>query len=564
MTADAPFVRLHPDDNVAIAKRHVNRGTAFELSGAESPRGVARGTRTAAAAAITTRDRIDLGHKIAIASIRHGEPVRKFGQLIGYATVDIQPGDWVHSHNLAVGELHLDYQFATDVPPPPAPIEGRTFLGYRRADGRAATRNYIAVVSTVNCSATTSKYVVQALTGGSSGRSLLADFPNIDGVLALIHKGGCAMQYGGEDHQQLARTLAGFARHPNIAAYLVVGLGCETGQSSFLVDNHLVQLAGSAAPNSNPYARDTASARGAALAGSTADEVELRPAGGGPLVMNIQDVGGVARTVDRAVGALREMLPEANRVQRVPIPASEIILGTNCGGSDGYSGVTANPALGIASDMLVACGGTSILAETSEIYGGEHLLTRRAVTREVGEKLIERIRWWERYVEMFGVQIDNNPSVGNKRGGLTTIYEKSLGAIAKGGSTALRAVYQYAEPVTEKGFVVMDTPGYDPASVTGIIAGGANVIAFTTGRGSCFGCKPVPTIKIASNTPMFERMRDDMDINAGRIIDGASVEDVGREIFERVLAVASGEHTTSEAQGIGDEEFCPWSIGPVL
>ena len=551
MPADSPFVRLHPEDNVAIAKRHVAKATAFELPAAEPRRGVTCN------GSITTREPVDLGHKLAIAPIRRGEAIRKFGQLIGYATEDIQAGEWVHSHNLAVGDLHLDYQFATDVPPPPAPIEGRTFLGYRRPDGRAATRNYIAIVSTVNCSATTSKYVAQALTGGHNGRSLLADFPNIDGIIALVHKGGCAMQYGGEDHQQLARTLAGFARHPNIAAYLVLGLGCETAQPSFLVDNHLVQLAPSLGRSSTPSARDSAPhAR-------TADGVELRPARG-PLVMNIQDMGGVARTVDRAVGVLREMLPDVNRVERVPIPASEIMLGTECGGSDGYSGVTANPALGIASDMIVACGGTAILSETSEIYGGEHLLTRRAISREIGEKLIERIRWWERYAGQFGVQIDNNPSVGNKRGGLTTIYEKSLGAIAKGGSTALRAVYQYAEPVTEKGFVVMDTPGYDPASVTGMIAGGANVVVFTTGRGSCFGCKPVPTIKIATNTPMFERMRDDMDINAGRIIDGASVAEVGREIFEKILAVAGGEQTKSEAQGIGDEEFCPWSIGPVL
>jgi altronate hydrolase len=344
------------------------------------------------------------------------------------------------------------------------------------------------------------------------------------------------MQYWGEDHQQLSRTLAGFARHPNIGAYLVLGLGCETGQASFLANNY----------------------------GLTQLQVPGREDQPLPLILNIQDVGGVAKTVDRAVGILKEMLPEANRVERVPIPVSEIILGTNCGGSDGYSGATANPALGFASDLLVAHGGTTILAETPEIHGGEHLLTRRAVSRSVGEKLVERIEWWRHYTGMFGVQIDNNPSVGNKQGGLTTIYEKSLGAIAKAGTTALREVYRYAEPVTEKGLVVMDTPGFDPASVTGLIAGGANMVVFTTGRGSCFGCKPVPSIKVATNTPMYERMIDDMDINAGRIIDGASLEEVGREIFEKIIAVAGGEPTKSESQGIGDEEFCPWSIGPVL
>ncbi len=347
------------------------------------------------------------------------------------------------------------------------------------------------------------------------------------------------MQFGGEDHQQLARTLAGFAKHPNIGGYLVLGLGCETGQGSFLVDRHgLVQLEGPGG-----------------VSGSS-DPV--------PLVMNIQDEGGVRKTVDRAAGVLKEMLPEVNSVERTQIPVSELILGTECGGSDGNSGVTANPAVGVASDLLVAAGATSILGETPEIFGGEHLLTRRAQSRDVGEKLVALIEWWKDYAAKFGVEINNNPSVGNKAGGLTTIYEKSLGAIAKGGSTALREVYQYAEQVTTRGFVVMDTPGYDPASITGMVAGGANVLVFTTGRGSCFGCKPVPCIKISSNSPMFDRMIDDMDINAGRILEGASVQEVGQEIFDEIIAVASGKQTKSEAQGIGEEEFCPWAIGPVL
>jgi len=517
VVTECPFVRLHLDDNIAIAKTGVPKETEFQLD--------------VAGPTIRTRDVIDLGHKVAVTRIAQGGPVRKFGQLIGFATEDIDPGDWLHAHNLAVGELSLDYAFATEVPPDPEPITGRTFQGYRRSDGRAATRNYIGLISTVNCSATTSKYVAQGI-----DESMLADFPNIDGIIPLVHEGGCAMQYGGEDHEQLARTLAGFAKHPNIAAYLVLGLGCETGQGSFLVDRHqLTQLE---------------------IPGQESEPL--------PLLMNIQEVGGVAKTVDRALGVLREMLPEVNQVERVPIPVSEIMLGTECGGSDGNSGVTSNPAVGIASDLLVAHGGTTILGETPEIYGGEHILTRRAATREIGEKLIELIHWWEKYTAMFGVKIDNNPSVGNKKGGLTTIYEKSLGAIAKGGSTALREVYRYADPVTQKGFVIMDTPGFDPASVTGMVAGGANMVVFTTGRGSCFGFKPVPTIKISSNTPMYERMIDDMDVNAGQILEGASVDEVGREIFEKIIAVAGGEKSKSEQQGIGEEEFCPWSIGPVL
>jgi altronate hydrolase len=515
--ADSSFLILHPEDEIAIAKVNTGAGSEIHVGG---PHG-----------AVQTLESIEIGHKVAIRPIPAGAPVRKFGQVIGFAEHDIAPGEWVHTHNVTIGDLELDYAFASETPPDPEPLENRTFPGYRRSDGRMATRNYIGIVSMVNCSATASKYVAARF-----DKAMLADYPNIDGVIPLVHRGGCAFQYGGEDHLQLNRVLAGFATHPNIAAYVILGLGCETAQGSFLADEHgLVQL-----------------------------DIPGGGKGSLPLVMNIQDEGGVAKTVDRAVAVLKDMLPEVNRVTRTPIPVSELILGTECGGSDGNSGVTANPAVGVASDLLVAHGATSILGETPEIYGAEHMLTRRAISREVGEKLIERIRWWEEYTGKFGVQINNNPSVGNKQGGLTTIYEKSLGAIAKGGSTALKQVYQYAEPVTEKGFVIMDTPGFDSASVTGMIAGGANVVVFTTGRGSCFGCKPVPTIKIASNTPMYERMIDDMDLNAGSILDGVSVEEVGKEILEKIIAVAGGEQTKSEQQGIGEEEFTPWSIGPVL
>lgn len=515
VSRSSSVISLHPDDNIVVAARNVPEGAVVDVNG-----------RT-----ITAREGIDLGHKLATKLIPKGAPVRKFGQTIGFATVDIVVGSWVHTHNVEAGPLCLDYAYSSEIPADPQPITGRTFAGYRRHDGRAATRNYIAVISTVNCSAYTSRLIAQQF-----DRRLLEKYPNIDGVIPLVHKHGCAMQYGGEDHQQLNRTLAGFARHANIGAYLIVGLGCETGQASFLADSEdLVQI-----------------------------DVPGRPKGTTPLILNMQDVGGIKNTVRRGTEILEDMLPEANKVFREPIPVSELILGTNCGGSDGNSGVTANPALGFASDLLVAHGSTSVLAETPEIYGGEHTLTRRAVTRAVGEKLIERIKWWEHYTSMFGTQINNNPSVGNKKGGLTTIYEKSLGAIAKGGTTALREVYQFAEPIRSKGFVIMDTPGYDPVSVTGLVAGGCNIVVFTTGRGSCFGCKPAPSIKVATNTPMYERMIDDMDINAGVILDGVEVEEVGRQIFEKIIAVAGGEKTRSEAQGVGDDEFAPWAIGPTL
>jgi altronate hydrolase len=510
-------VHLRPQDNIAIASRHLPQGLEVQHNGAT----------------LTLSRRIGMGHKVALRVIEKGEAVYKYGQIIGFASQDIAPGDHVHVHNVSADAFERDYAFCSECPPPPASAEPRYFQGYDRGDGRYGTRNYLAIISTVNCSASTSKYISERVR--ASG--LLAKYPNVDGVVAITHKGGCAIQYDGPDHHQLDRTLAGFAKHPNVAAYLLVGLGCETGQAIHLIENQgLAQV----------------SFRGGSQGRA------------GPLVLTIQECGGIGKTVDAGVRAIAEMLPRVSDIQRTKLPASKLILGTNCGGSDGNSGVTANPALGVASDLLVAQGGTSIIGETPEIYGAEHLLTRRAVSRAVGEKLVERIKWWEWYTSIFGAEINNNPSPGNKEGGLTTIYEKSLGAIAKGGSTAMVDVVGYAEPVKAKGFVVMDTPGHDPVSMTGIVAGGANVLVFTTGRGSVFGCKPAPSIKVATNSPLYQHMIDDMDINAGVILEGTPVEEVGRRIFEEILAVASGKKTKSELSGVGEEEFAPWSIGPTL
>jgi altronate hydrolase len=518
-------VHLRPDDNIAVAARNLPAGAEVQFDG-----------RT-----VALPQRIGLGHKVAIRPIRKGEAVYKYGQIIGFASQDIAAGAHVHVHNVAADAFERDYAFCRDCPPRPSlpgrddpgSLTLRTWRGYDRGPERPeyqryGTRNYVAVISTVNCSASTNKYISERFRTGD----LLKPYPNVDGVLAITHKAGCAMQYGGADHNQLDRTLAGFARHPNVGAYILLGLGCETGQAIHLIENQgLVQLNGARKP---------------------------------PVVITIQECGGISKTVDAGVRAVAELLPRVNDVRRVPLTADTIMLGTNCGGSDGNSGVTANPALGVASDLLVSQGGTTILGETPEIYGAEHLLTRRAVSRAVGEKLVERIKWWEWYTGIFGAEINNNPSPGNKEGGLTTIYEKSLGAIAKAGSSAMVDVVHYAEPVKAKGFVVMDTPGYDPVSMTGIVAGGANVLVFTTGRGSVFGCKPAPSIKVATNTPMFSHMIGDMDIDAGVILDGTPVEEVGRQIFEMILAVASGEKTKSELNGVGEEEFAPWSIGPTL
>lgn len=517
-------VHLRPADNIAVAARGIPAGTSLDFDGGTVP--VAGG--------------IEMGHKFAVRPIKEGDAVYKFGQVIGFAAKAIGVGEHVHVHNVKAEAFARDYAFGADRPAPlPPPADELSFMGYDRGPGKPAhrrygTRNYIAVISTVNCSASTSKYITERI----KASGVLKDYPNVDGVIPIVHKQGCGHQYEGPDHKQLEQTLAGFANHPNVAAYILIGLGCEIVQARELVEHQhleLIQLGGGA-------------------------KVTKRP----PTVLTIQEIGGIGKTTDAGVKAVIDMLPWVNDVRRVQLPAKHILLGTNCGGSDGNSGVTANPALGVASDLVIQHGGTSILAETPEIYGAEHVLTRRAVSEEVGQKLVDRIKWWEWYTSVFGAEINNNPSPGNKKGGLTTIYEKSLGAIAKAGSTAMVDVVRYAEPVTAKGFVVMDTPGYDPVSMTGVVAGGANVCVFTTGRGSVYGCKPAPCLKVATNTPLYERMESDMDINAGVILDGTPVEVVGRQIFDAILATASGQKTKSEIHGVGEEEFAPWQIGPTL
>ncbi len=521
VAVDGPkAVVLRADDTVAVAARPLPRGFVLEAGGR----------------AIEIREPIGLGHKVALSDISPGEQVRKYGQIIGFASKAIQAGSLVHVHNLKADLFERDYAFATESPVSPPPGEPRTFRGYLRPDGRVGTRNFIAVISTVNCSASTSRYVADRFRDNSWRK----DYPNVDGVFAITHKGGCGLPFEGPDHKILERVLAGFANHPNVAAYVIVGLGCEVGFAQHLVDTQDLVTLGPAQGNGH------------------------RKPGPRPRTLNIQEEGGITRTVESAVRAVHELLPEANSWVRTEQPASKICLAMECGGSDGNSGVTANPALGVAADLLVAHGGTAVLGETTEIYGAEHLLTRRAVSREVGQKLVDHIKWWEWYTGIFGAKIDNNPSPGNKAGGLTTIYEKSLGALAKAGSTALVDVVPYAAPVDRPGLIFMDTPGYDPPCTTGLIAGGANVLVFTTGRGSVLGLKPTPCIKLATNTPMYERMIADMDLDAGPILEGEPVAEVGRSLFEMILDVASGAPTKSEQQGVGEEEFAPWTIGPTL
>ena len=464
------------------------------------------------------------GHKLASRKISKGEPVLKYASVIGYAAQDIAAGAHVHTHNLEFRAVDVAYEFGTNLRPVAPVAAPDTFMGYRRPGGRVGTRNYIAVLTSVNCSATAARQIAAHFTPEK-----LAAYPNVDGVVAFVHGTGCAMGGDGTGFEVLQRTLWGYARNPNFGGVLLAGLGCEMMQIDWLIEAY-----------------------------------GLTP---GPLfqTMNIQDVGGLRRSVELGIAKIDAMLPLANDVQREPCPASELMVALQCGGSDAWSGITANPAVGHACDLLVAQGGTGVLAETPEVYGAEHLLTARATSREVGDKLIDLIHWWEDYTARNRGSMDNNPSPGNKKGGLTTILEKSLGAVAKGGTTPLMGVYKYAEPVTAKGFVFMDSPGYDPASVNGQIASGCTLVCFTTGRGSAFGAKPSPSMKVATNTQMFNRLEEDMDINAGSILsDGASVEDVGREIYQMWLRMASGEKTKSEEQGLGDYEFVPWQIGAVM
>ncbi|HSV21439.1 MAG TPA: altronate dehydratase family protein [Xanthobacteraceae bacterium] len=500
------FLRLNQKDNVIVAIDALTPPVEIEGVG--------------------VRQRILRGHKMATTAIAPGQSILKFGQVIGFASKAIAPGEWVHEHNVEMHAFDRDYQYAQGaVAVQFVPNGARaTFQGYRRANGKIGTRNYLAILTSVNCSASVANFVEQEV----ERSAILADYPGVDGVISLVHGTGCGMADRGEGFDVLRRTQWGYASHPNMAGVLMIGLGCEVFQIEHLKSEYgLVE-------------------------GDT-----FR-------TLTIQTAGGTRKSVEAGVAAVREMLPMANKAQRETIPASELVLALQCGGSDGYSGITANPALGAAVDLLVAHGGSAILSETPEIYGAEHLLTRRARNREVGEKIVELIRWWEDYTARNGNEMNNNPSPGNKAGGLTTILEKSLGAVAKGGTTPVNEVYRYAEPVTAKGFVYMDTPGYDPVSATGQVAGGANVLCFTTGRGSAYGCKPTPSIKLATNSDIYRRMIDDMDINCGDVLDGVSIEAKGREIFNMILRVASGERSKSEQLGYGGAEFVPWQIGATM
>ncbi|MBN1285410.1 MAG: altronate dehydratase [Anaerolineae bacterium] len=499
-----PAIQTHPNDDVIILLEDARAGDiAVTRAGIEQPLNAG----------------IPRGHKAAVRAIAPGQPVRRYGQIIGFACTAIMPGDHVHTHNIDVGELAKDYAFGIDARPLAPAAAPRVFMGYARPDGRVGTRNTVLVIAVSNCAASVARQIAAAFDDEA-----LRDYPNIDAVAPLVHWTGCSI--GGESVTILRRTLGGFARHPNVGAYLLVGLGCEVCQVSELVTDQGLE--------------------------------------GAPSVV-IQDAGGVRPAVEAGIRAVRRLLPQVDANRRTEQPVSKLTVALECGGSDAYSGLTANPAAGAAADLVVRQGGAAVFSETPEIYGAEHLLTRRAVSEAVGRALVERVRWWEDYTARGQVSINANPSPGNKAGGLTTIYEKSLGAVSKAGSAPLMAVYQYAEPIQTRGLCFMDTPGNDALSTVGMVAGGANLIVFTTGRGSVFGLQPVPTVKVATNTPLYARMPGDMDIDAGRVIsEGVSIEAMGAELFEKMLAVASGERSKGELAGVGKEEFVPWIPGALL
>ncbi|MGB3244347.1 MAG: altronate dehydratase family protein [Sulfitobacter sp.] len=502
---NAKVILLAQTDNIVVATSPVAKGSVLVDHG------------------VSANHDTPQGHKIAVRPIQQGAPILKFDTVIGYAAEDIAAGDWLHSHNIKFDAVDKDYAYARDyVATELLPVAARAqFMGIRRDNGRIGTRNYIGLFVTVNCSATVARKIANYFDEGR-----MEAWENVDGVIPFIHESGCGMEMTGEPMDLLRRTLSGYIRHPNLAGAVVLSLGCER--------NNLAQ-----------FFEEEGLAEGKMLR-----------------TITMQHVGGTANAIAEGKAAVRDMLDQANSVRREPCSAEHITIGMQCGGSDGLSGLSANPGLGAAADILIRNGGTAILSETPEIFGVEHLLTRRARTEAVGHKLVERMDWWLDYTKGRDTQINGVVSPGNQAGGLANVLEKSLGGMKKSGSTGLMEVYRYAEPVTQKGLVFMDTPGFDPVSATGQIAGGANLICFTTGRGSCFGSYPSPTIKLASNTQMFSQMQEDMDVNCGTVIDGGqSIEALGQEIFERILAVASGEKSKSEALGVGEEEFAPWPIG---
>ena len=496
------IIKLNSKDNIGVAPMNIPEGAEIKSN-------------------LKAQTDIPFGHKISIADIQKDELIYKYGQIIGKAFEKIERGSHVHTHNMMFYEFDRNYKFIKknlDT----SYKKDKFFFGYKRNNNTVGTRNYIGLISTVNCSATVVKKIANKINLFLNENN----YKNIDGAVCLKHSSGCGMNTSGKGMEVFNRTIEGFKSHQNFGKVFVIGLGCECAQISLYKNNN------------------------------SQNDIEY---------LNIQDEGGTNEIINKVYTKVINEIPKINSIERTKSHLSNLTLALQCGGSDSYSGITANPALGVAADLLVSYGGSTILAETPEIYGAEHLLIERALQESDIKKLNNQINWWKNYTQINDGSLDNNPSPGNKKGGLTTILEKSLGAVAKSGNSIMVDVLDYAEKISKPGFNFMDSPGYDPVSVTGQVAAGSNLICFTTGRGSCFGFKPAPSLKIATNTNMFNKLEEDMDINAGTIMDGVNtIEEIGHEIFEELILVASGKKTKSEINDYGDDEFNPWVIGATM
>jgi altronate hydrolase len=500
---------VNPDDNVAVVKKQTPDGLTLILSNKEF---------------VTVPISVPPGHRFATRDIPAHEFVRQYGQPIG-TSMGIEKGEWITHENMT-DEVPVVRNLPDDLHTP-APdyfptSDLETFFGFRRPDGRVGTRNFLLIVPTSMCASHEATQI-----------SMMAEFmhysreryPNVDGVVAIPHNKGCGCQ-DGSTLDVMMRTLSNYADHPNVGGVVLIDLGCEKTNLSF-VEKYLTK--------------------------------RERPIQKPVFKIGIQDVGGTQEAIEIGLREVEKMLPEINKCVREEFPISELVLGVKCGSSDGFSGISANPALGYCSDLLVRSGGTVLLTEVPEFCGAEHILANRAKDSATGRKIYAMVDWYKEYASKFGAVLNQNPSTGNKAGGLLNITIKSLGAIVKAGTTRIEDCIEYAETPKVRGINLMQGPGYDQESTPGLVASGATVVVFTTGNGTTIGNAITPVIKLASNNRIFEKMSRDLDISAGNVIDGTeSIQDVGGRLFEHVRDVASGEIRT-KAEILKHREFQFWA-----
>lgn len=488
---------VDPNDNVAVVKKSTFSDLEVVLPNGKT---------------VQVRGAVPPGHRFATRDISAGEFVLQFGQPIG-TSLGIRSGEQITHSNMT-----NDVPIVRDLPenlhtpaPDYLPVDERgTFMGYKRPDGRVGTRNYVLIVPTSMCASHEAQQISTIAEFTLYSRE---KYPNVDGVVAIPHNKGCGCQEGSTIDVML-RTLSNYADHPNVGGVILIDLGCEKTNLA-QVERYLLKREKSF---DKPVAK-----------------------------IGIQDVGGTQAAIQQGLKEVEALLPKVNLTSREEVPVSELVLGVKCGGSDGFSGISANPSLGRAADMLVRSGGTVLITEVPEFCGAEHLLAYRAKDVETGRAVYRMVDWYKEYASKFGAVLNNNPSPGNIAGGLLNITIKSLGAIAKAGTTRIEGVVEYAETPTNRGVNLMQGPGYDQESTPGLVAAGATVVVFTTGRGTTIGNAIAPVIKLASNSPVFARMSQDLDLSAGGVIDGTeTIDQVGKRVFERVCEVAGGLQAKAE------------------